>query len=130
MSSGASLRTLALGVVLCGALLLPGVAVADDSDRELRRSGTCSGASSASLRLRADDGEIELELEIETLRTAGRWQAIVLRERRIVFRGSVPRRSNRSVRLRRTLRDLYGRETITVRASGPRAEACRVSVTV
>lgn len=119
-----------LGVVLCGYLVLPGVAVADEGDRDIRRSGTCTGSSSAGLRVRAEDGEIELELEIETLRAVGRWQAIVLHDRRIVFRGSVPRRDSRSVRLRRTLRDYYGRETMTIRASGPRAETCRVSVIV
>ena len=119
-----------LGVVLCSCLVLPGVAVADEGDREVRRSGTCTGSSSVSLRVRAEDGELELELEIKTQRTVGRWQAIVLHDRRIVFRGSVARRGSNSVRLRRTLRDYYGRETITVRASGPRAETCRVSVIV
>ena len=124
------LRTLVLALALCGVLVLPGVAIASDDDREVRRSGTCTGSSSAVLRVEVDDDELELELEIETRGTAGRWQAIVLHDRRTAFRGFVPRAGSRTVRLRRTLRNLYGRETITVRASGPRVETCRISVTV
>lgn len=127
---GPGLRMLVLAIALCGVLVLPGVAVASDDEREVRRSGTCTGSSSVALRVRVDDDELELELEIETRQTAGRWQAIVLHDRRTAFRGIVPRRNSRSVRLRRTLRNLYGRETITVRASGPRAETCRISVSV
>ena len=127
---GPGLRTLALTIALCGVLVLPGVAVGSDDDQEVRRSGTCTGSSSAVLRVEVSDDELELELEIETRRTAGHWQAIVLHDRRTAFRGVVPQRSNRSVRLRRTLPNSYGREPITVRASGPRAEACRVSVIV
>lgn len=124
------LRTLVLAIALCGVLVLPGVAVGSDDDREVRRSGTCTGSSSATLRVEVDDDELELELEIETRQTAGRWQAIVLHDRRTAFRGMVPRQDSRSVRLRRTLRNYYGRETITVRASGPRTETCRISVSV
>lgn len=126
---GPGLRTLVLAIALFGVLVLPGVALGSDDDREVRRSGACTGSSSVVLRVEVDD-ELELELEIETRRAAGRWQAIVLHDRRTAFRGFVPQRNSRSVRLRRTLPNYYGRETITVRASGPRAEACRVSVIV
>ena len=127
---GRRLRTLVLAIALCGVLVLPGVAVGSDDDREVRRTGACTASSSVVLRVEVDDDELELELEIETRRAPGTWQAIVLHDRRTAFRGVVPQRSNRSVRLRRTLPNYYGRETITVRASGPRAETCRVSVSV
>jgi hypothetical protein len=56
---------------------------------------------------------------------------ILLHERRIAFRGVVRSRDDsRTVRLRRTIDDWFGRDSIVVRASGPRLESCRVSATV
>jgi hypothetical protein len=130
MSSGRFLRVLlAVGAVFA-ALALPATAAADDGDREVRKAGTCTGRSEASIRLRADDGRIRVEFEIDGSR-AGAWSVILVHDRRIAYRGRVqPRSSSRSVRLRRLVADWYGRDTITVRASGPRSETCRVSATV
>lgn len=119
-------------VAICAALSLPAVAAADDERREVRKAGTCTASSEVSIRLRAEDGEIELELEIETRRAPpGVWNVILLHERRIVFRGQIRARSgSREVRLRRTIADWFGRDTIVARGSGPRLETCRVSATV
>jgi hypothetical protein len=95
----------------------------------VRREGTCTGRSETTLRLRADDGEIRIELEIETSRRESRWSLILLHERRIVFRGTLRARDD-SVRLRRRVPDWFGSDTVVARATGPRAETCRVSATV
>ena len=111
-------------------LSLPAVASADDGG-EVRKAGSCTGASSMNIRIRADDGKIHVELEIEGRRRGASWSVILLRERRIAFRGDIrARKGNREVRLRRSFDDWFGRDSIVVRASGPRAETCRVSAVI
>jgi hypothetical protein len=106
------------------ALALPTAAAADD---DVRRTGSCTRSSEIELELRANNGVIRVELEIETGRRGARWRVILLHERRTVFRGVVRTRSNGSLELRRRVPDWFGTDTVVVRASGPRAETCRVS---
>ena len=115
-------------VAACAAM--PSVASADDG-RDVRRTGTCTAASAMSVRLRADGKTIRVELEIEGRQRGATWRVILLRERRIAFRGVIRARAgSREVRLQRTLDDWFGRDSIVIRASGPRAETCRVSAAV
>ena len=117
-------------VAACAALSLPSVASADDG-REVRKAGSCTASSKMSVRLRADDGKIRVELEIEGRQRGAAWNVILLRERRIAFRGVIrAREGSREVRLRRTFDDWFGRDSIVIRASGPRAETCRVSAAI
>jgi hypothetical protein len=117
--------------VACAALASPLAAAADDDPRdEVRRTGTCTGSSEITLRLRVDDGAIRIELEIEPSRRGSKWRVILLHERRIAFRGTLRARGGGSVELRRTVRDWFGTDTVVARATGPRAETCRVSATV
>ncbi|HET6623375.1 MAG TPA: hypothetical protein VFG70_02505 [Gaiellaceae bacterium] len=109
---------------LVAALALPVAAAADD---DVRRTGSCTRSSEIELELRADDGSIRVELEIETGLRRARWRVILLHERRTVFRGIVRTRSNGSLELRRSVPDWFGTDTVVVRATGPRAETCRVS---
>ncbi len=117
-------------VAACAALSLPAVATADDG-RDVRKTGSCTASSKMSVRLRADGKKIRVELEIEARQRGAAWNVILLRERRIAFRGVIraPERS-REARLRRTLDDWFGRDSIVIRASGPQAETCRVSAAV
>ena len=116
-------------VAACAALSLPAVATADD-DKDVRKAGTCTASSRINIRLRADGDEIRIDLEIRTQQRNGAWSVILLRERRTVFKGVIRSRDSRTVKLRRTIDDWYGRDSIVVRASGPRLETCRVSATV
>jgi hypothetical protein len=118
-------------VAACAALALPAVAAADDDEREARRAGTCTGSSRATIRLRAEDGEIQVEFEIVTRSRTRAWRVVLLHERRVAFQGPIrPRSGGRSVRLRRNVADWFGRDTIVVRASGPGIETCRATATV
>lgn len=110
------------------AFALPVLAAADDEPGDdVRRTGSCTRSSEIELELRARDGAIRVELKIETGRRGSRWGVILLHERRTVFRGVVRTRSNGSLELRRSVPDWFGTDTVVVRASGPRAETCRVS---
>jgi hypothetical protein len=124
-------RMLLLAVAAaCAALSLPAVATADD-DQEVRKAGTCTASSRINIRVRAEDDEIRIDLEIRTQQRGSAWDVILLHERRTVFRGVIRSRDgSRTVKLRRTIDNWFGRDSIVVRASGPRLETCRVSATV
>lgn len=115
---------------LCAALLLPLAGRADDGRDEVRRTVGCSGSSTAELKLRADDEAIRAELEIDSRRGGSRWAVILIHERRIAYRGTVRSTSGGSAKLRRSVPDWFGPDTVTARATGPRAETCRVSATL
>jgi hypothetical protein len=122
---------LGAAVVACFALLLPTVAAADDGEREVRRAGTCTGSSRATIRLEADDRTIDVEFEIRTRSTTRAWRVVLVHERRVAFQGLVrPRSGGRSIRLRRTVPDWFGKDRIVVRATGPGIETCRATATV
>ena len=118
-------------LVACLALGLPTVATADNGEREVRRAGTCTGSSRATIRLEAEDGKIDVEFEIRTPTRTRAWRIVLLHERRVAFQAFVrPRSGGRSIRLRRILPDWFGRDTIVVRATGPGVETCRATATV
>ncbi len=102
-----------------------------DEDDDVRVAGRCSGTSEASMRLRADDGEIRVELRVDTNRARAPWRVVLLHDRRLAFQGMLrTNASSRSLRLRRELPDWFGRDSVVARATGPRGETCRVSATI
>jgi len=120
---------LVAAMLACFALLLPTVAIADDG--EVRRAGTCTGSSRATIRLEADDGKIDVEFEIRTRSTTKAWRVVLLHERRVAFQGLVrPRSGGRAIRIRRTVPDWFGKDTIVIRATGPGTETCRATASV
>ena len=121
-----------VAVVVSGMLVLPAGALGGprSDDDDVRVTGTCSGKSRATMRVRADDGSLRVELRIDPGR-AGPWNVVLLHERRIAFRGTIRARSSSgSVRLRRTVADWFGRDTLVARATGPRRETCRATATI
>jgi len=103
----------------------------DGGDRtEVRVTRKCTGAGSLRLRLRAEDGWIRIDAKIEPVRAGSRWNVIVIHERRIVARVTLPAARSGSVELRRTVRDWFGSDTIVVRASAAGGAACRASAAV
>jgi hypothetical protein len=124
------IRPLLTLAVVATALALTASAAADRGDdrTELRIRGACTGQSVWSLRIEAEEGTLRIEFRIDSPRRARRWTLVLLRERRIVFRG-VPASAggSRSVRLRRSLTDWPGEELVAVRAAAADGEACRAS---
>jgi hypothetical protein len=104
----------------------------DDSEADVRVEQTCPGGSTIRLRVRSrDDDELRVEVDVRTRRRGGAWSVVVVHERRLAARIRT-RTSTRSgsFSLRRTLPDWPGRDTVTVRALGPRGEVCRASAAV
>ena len=124
------LVTLVLAGLLAAAA--PAVARAEDDD-DVRVEVSCSRSSEVRLRLRTlDDADaLRLVLEVRTPRRGARWAVVVVHERRLVTR-RIRRTdlSSGSFVLRRTIPDWPGRDTVSVRAVGPRGELCRASATV
>jgi hypothetical protein len=71
---------------------VPAVSAAHAKDPEVRVAGTCTKASSAKLKLSAEDRRIEVEFEVDQNRVGRRW-TVVLRQN-----GSVVRRLTRVTR--------------------------------
>jgi hypothetical protein len=127
-----SLATLVLAGLLVAAT--PAAARADEgeTDEDVRVEVSCSQNSELRVRLRTrDDDTLQLVLEVRSPRLGARWAVVVVHERRLVTRRI--RRTNLmsgSFVLRRAIPDWPGRDSLSVRAVGPRGELCRASATV
>ena len=99
-------------------------------DREVRRTGTCTGPASAKIKLKDEDGRIEVEFEVDQNRNGVRW-SVVLRQRGVVvFSGPrTTRAPSGSFELRRVLPNRSGPDPISARATSPGGQICRVSAT-
>ena len=128
-----ALRLALLLVAAAGLFVAPSAARGDDGpDDEVRVNGRCSGGGASELRVRTrDEGELRIDLALRSGRASQRWLVVVIHERRLVYRGPVrASRSSDRASLRRTVPDLFGSDTVSVRASGGPGETCRVSATV
>jgi len=123
---------LACTFLVAAALAIPVSAVADDGPgKDVRVRGWCSGSNSSQLRVRVDDGRLRIEFRIDADRRYGAWSIVVLRERRIVYRGSLsPGFGGRRVELRTRIADWPGTDAVVVRASTRTGQSCRATATV
>ena len=113
------------------ALAASGPAAARDGADEVRARSVCGGGTSSELRLERDDGELEVRFELDHDRAGVPWRVALVHERRVVWRVDARRtRSNGDLEVRRTLRDLPGTDTVSVRAVGPRGLVCRATATL
>ena len=116
-------RALLVLLLALVALSAPAAAVADDGGGgddadDARVTASCTRSATATLRVRERDDDL-LRLDFE------------LRDRRLVVRARLrPSRSSGTLTLRRTVPDLFGQDTVRVRASGPDGASCQVSATL
>jgi hypothetical protein len=120
----ARVRSIAATILLMLALAAP--ALADG----VRASGTCGSGATAEFRLDAHDDEIRVELRVRSRRAREHWRVALVHERRVVWRGEVRTRSNRSFRVRRSVADFEGADEVSARASGPRGNTCQATATL
>lgn len=105
--------------------------IGKDGRREVRVAGVCSSGLAAELRLKTDEDGIEVKFEVRHSRADVAWRVALVHERRVVWKGGArTTRENRSFEVRRMLRDLPGRDTVTARAWGPRGLTCRATATL
>jgi hypothetical protein len=120
------ITTLAL---LATTALLPATAIAKDGD--VRRAGSCTGATSSKIKLSPEDGRIEVEFEVDQNRNGVQWR-VVLRANgtRFATAHKTTRGRSGSFELRRLADDTQGADRITARATSPSGGVCRASATI
>lgn len=131
---GRTLRdvTRVLAIALLVFALSAGAAQAHDGGGgDVSAAGVCGRGATASLRLRADDGQIELRFRLRQRSGRGAWRIAIVHEQRVSSRATKrTTRSDDSFELRRRLVDLRGSDTVTVHAWGPGGLGCRASATL
>lgn len=124
------LLVLALAALVVGAAA-PAPAHADD-DRDVRVTRSCTAGSTVRLRVRErHDDLLRVDVDLRATRRDTAWIVTVVHERRVALRAT--RRStagSRSLSVRVAIPDWPGRDTVTVRALGPRGEICRAVATL
>ena len=115
-------------LVLAFAALAP-VALANDAD--VRRPGTCTGASSSKIKLSPENGRIEAEFEVDQNRNGVRWHVTMRRNgKRAVSTNATTHRPSGSFEVRRVLGSRRGPDTIAARAKSPAGEVCTARATI
>ncbi len=124
------MKTIAIaGLAAAAAALAPAVALAKDGDVE--RAGTCTGNSSAKIKLSPDDGRIETEFEVDQNRRGVRWTVTLRRNgKRVVSTHKTTRGASGSWSLERRLADGAGTDTIRARAVSPSGEVCTARASI
>jgi len=116
-------------ILSCAVTLLAAAPVlAKDGDVE--RSGTCTGSSSAKLKLSPENGRIEVEFEVDQNRTGVRWEVVLKRNgSQAAAAHPTTRGPSGSFELRRVLADGAGADRVSAKAVSPSGETCRAQAT-
>lgn len=121
------MRTLIVLLAALAALVDSPAARADD---DARARAVCTASSEGSLRLRTDEGRLRIEFELRNRGAATQWNVVIVRERRIAWRGTVRTGRRATARVRRSYPDWFGTDHVSVRAIARRGETCRAAATV
>jgi hypothetical protein len=125
-------RNLALGLAVAAIAFTPATALAKHGDDDATRaSGSCSGRSTAKLKVKPDDGRLEAEFEVDQNRNGVTWSVRLRRNGKVVSRARARTTApSGSFSVERRLADPAGRDRITATATSPSGETCRATVTV
>jgi hypothetical protein len=125
-------RRLIVGGLLLSiaAIALPGATLAKDGD--IRKTASCSGASTVKLKIGARDGGFEVEGEVDQNKNGRSW-TWTMKNDGVRFAGgtSVTRAPSGSFSVERRTSNGAGSDTIVFRAVNPASgEVCRIAATV
>jgi hypothetical protein len=124
------MRTYAAALLTAVALGLAAPAAADDDDEARVRAACAGGRAELRLRTDSDDQTIEIELRVDSQKRVA-WRIVLLHERTLVFQGvRNATGTGYSFRLRRTVQDWPGRETVTARIRTATGRTCRLAATI
>ena len=114
---------------LAGGLLGAAPAPANEGDVLVR--GTCTGSSTAKLKLSPEDGRIEVEFEVDQNRNGVTWKVTIRRNgARVVSTRATTKAPSGSFSVERRIADGAGSDRITARATSPTGEVCTARLTV
>jgi hypothetical protein len=96
-----------------------------------RVAGSCSGRSSAKLKVKPDDGRLETEFEVDQNRNGVRWTVKLRRNGKLVVNTRATTRApSGSFSVERRLANPAGSDRITARATRPSGEVCKAGLTI
>ncbi|HET6602312.1 MAG TPA: hypothetical protein VFG57_10115 [Gaiella sp.] len=125
------LLVLALAALAVVVAATSATARADDGN-DVRVTRSCTAGSEVRLRVRErDDDLLRVDIDLRATRSGTAWIVTIVHERRLALR--MTRRTGAGSRLlsmRVAIPDWPGRDTVTVRALGPRGEVCRAAATL
>src|SRR6185312_1679171 len=100
-------------------LSLSVVATALGKDRnDVRKTVSCSGPSTAKLKLSEEDGRIEVEFEVDQNRNGVTWQVVLRQNGTVAFSGKrATKAPSGSFEVRRILPNMAGTDRIAARAT-------------
>jgi hypothetical protein len=117
------------GLAVATAALVPTAALAKDGD--VKRQGTCSGNSTAKIKLSPDEGRIETEFEVDQNRAGVRWKVKIRRNgKAAVSTHATTRGPSGSFSVERRLANGPGSDRIVARATSPSGETCTARATL
>lgn len=124
-------RTLMVGIATALVALVPLAATATANDADVRRGGSCTGNTSAKIKLSPEDGGIETEFEVDQNRTGVTWKVVLRRNGKVAARTQATTKgASGSFEVRRVLADGQGTDSVTARAVSPSGEVCTASASI
>jgi len=121
-------RILVAGLVTAITAITPAAALGKDGD--VRKTGTCTKASSSKLKLSAEGSRIETEFEVDQNRTGVRWTVTIRRNgTRVASTKATTRAPSGSFSVRRLVASGAGSDVISARAVSPSGEVCTARAT-
>jgi hypothetical protein len=124
-------RTSIIGIATGLAALALFAATATANDADVRKGGSCTGNTSAKIKLSPEDDGIETEFEVDQNRNGVTWKVVLRRNGTVAARtkATTGGRSG-SFEVRRVLADGQGTDTISARAVSPSGEVCTASASI
>lgn len=124
-------RTSIIGTLVSLVALVALAATATANDADVRKAGSCTGNTSAKIKLSPEDGRIETEFEVDQNRSGVTWKVVLRRNGEVAARtkATTGGRSG-SFEVRRVLADGQGADTISARATSPSGEVCTASASI
>jgi hypothetical protein len=113
MSTSAAVAALLIGATLP----VLGAGAAQAGDREVVRSGSCSGSTDWKIKAKPDDGRIEVESEIDSNRNGQTWTWTLKHDGNVASHGrSTTRGPSGSFEVERRTSNSAGSDSFTFRA--------------
>ncbi len=124
------LATRMIAAVIAVGVVAPLPAALAKNPRDIRVAGTCTGSSSAKIKLSPEDGRIEVEFEVDQNRNGVSWKWGLARNGRTIASGrAVTKAPSGSFSVRRVISNASGPDRITFRASRANGEVCTARAT-
>jgi len=97
---------------------------------EKRVAGSCTGGSTAKLKVKPDDGRLETEFEVDQNRNGVKWAVRIRRNGKLAVKTNATTKApSGSFSVERRLTNGRGKDRITARATSPSGEVCTARLT-